>query len=89
MELSLSCGFGELCAIVLSLRLCGSCVWDLNHRVNVLLKCGSAGELYHGCSYWVFWGYVYCMALLLWSYVIDSFESQVSFMMEMLVGSVP
>lgn len=85
MEFRLSCGFGELCTVVLLLRLCGLQMWDLNHRVNVLLKCGSADELYHSCSDWVFLGCVYCVAL--WSYVINSFE--LSFMMEMPVGCVP
>lgn len=52
MEFSLSCGFGELHANVFFFHWC--CVdytQDLNHRVNMLLKCG----LDHGHSYCVFW----------------------------------
>lgn len=45
MEFSLSCSFGEFCTSVFLLRLCGLPSCDLNHRVNVLLKCDLNGEL--------------------------------------------
>lgn len=37
------------------LRLCGLREWDLNQRLNMLLKCG-LWELYHSNFYWVFFG---------------------------------
>lgn len=45
--------FGEPCFFLL--RLCGLRGWDLNQRVNVLLKCGLR-ELYHSHFYWLFLG---------------------------------
>lgn len=84
--------FGEPCFFLL--RLCGLRGWDLNQKVNVLLKCGLR-ELYHSHFYWLFQG----GTLNVWLYlhgaarhrVTESlpFESQLSCMMDTFVGSVP